>query len=299
MPTELPVIYENPRFDAATPTFWPVINRAIRYGAFMMAEWGSLTLIEDAPRYLKIATVVIAVLILAVHESWPWLRMRNKYLYPILMAVLVLAYTGIFGFAFYTEPAKHPAIALTPDELARAMRRELPDLFRPPAPASGPVAAAASSPPFVSPFHDNLTKWNIVEGVRSQMLRNGLSPECHVIIVRLQETYPEDFSMEFMRLLDVIGWKYEERFATKTVPKDVTVVTIDYRQTPELRSQPAPGMECAQALSGRFQNAAHTRRGNQFNNVLRWVSYDEAPDYLKQCGRQCFEVDFGKEDTSR
>jgi hypothetical protein len=28
---ELPVIYENPRFDAATPTLQPVINRAIRW----------------------------------------------------------------------------------------------------------------------------------------------------------------------------------------------------------------------------------------------------------------------------
>ncbi len=75
---ELPVIYENPRFDAATPTLQPVINRAIRYGAVLMIEWGTLTLIEDAPRYLKIATLVIAVLVLAVHESWPWLRARRR-----------------------------------------------------------------------------------------------------------------------------------------------------------------------------------------------------------------------------
>lgn len=32
MPLELPVIYENPRFDAATPTLKPVIDRAIRFG---------------------------------------------------------------------------------------------------------------------------------------------------------------------------------------------------------------------------------------------------------------------------
>jgi hypothetical protein len=44
---ELPVIYENPRFDKATPTLWPVVNRAVRFGAVMMMEWGTLTLIED------------------------------------------------------------------------------------------------------------------------------------------------------------------------------------------------------------------------------------------------------------
>jgi hypothetical protein len=78
MSPELPVIYENPRFDAATPTLKPVIDRAVRFGAVMMLEWGTLTLIEEAPRYLKIATVVISILVLAVHESWPWLRMRDK-----------------------------------------------------------------------------------------------------------------------------------------------------------------------------------------------------------------------------
>lgn len=100
---EMPVIYENPRFDAATPTLQPVINRAIRYGALLMLEWGTLTLIEDAPRYLKIATVVIAILVLAVHESWPWLRMRDKRLYPILMGILIVGYVGIFGYAWAAE----------------------------------------------------------------------------------------------------------------------------------------------------------------------------------------------------
>jgi len=92
---ELPIIYENPRFDKATPTLQPVINRAIRFGGVLMLEWGTLTLIEDSPRYLKYATVVIAVLILAVHESWPWLRMRGKYWYPSLMGTLVIGYFGM------------------------------------------------------------------------------------------------------------------------------------------------------------------------------------------------------------
>jgi hypothetical protein len=103
MPAELPVIYENPRFDSATPTLKPVIDRAVRFGAVMMLEWGTLTLIEDSPRYLKIATLVIAALVLAVHESWPWLRIRNRYWYPSLMGALLVTFAGLFVFALATN----------------------------------------------------------------------------------------------------------------------------------------------------------------------------------------------------
>jgi hypothetical protein len=96
---ELPVIYENPRFDAATPTLKPVIDRAIRAGLILMLEWGTLTLIESAPPYLKWATVVIAILGLAVHESWPWLSMRDRRWYPTLIVGLILAFLAICGFA--------------------------------------------------------------------------------------------------------------------------------------------------------------------------------------------------------
>jgi hypothetical protein len=106
MSPELPVIYENPRFDTATPTLWPVFNRAFRFGMVLMIEWGTLTLIEEAPRYLKVATLALAVLGLAVHESWPWLRMRDWRWYPSLMGVLALAFVGVLAYALATEPAK-------------------------------------------------------------------------------------------------------------------------------------------------------------------------------------------------
>jgi hypothetical protein len=73
-----------------------------------MLEWGTLTLMEGVPRYLKYATVVIAVLLLAVHESWPWLRMRSKYWYPSLMGTLIAGYAGIFIYAeVVTPPGSH------------------------------------------------------------------------------------------------------------------------------------------------------------------------------------------------
>ena len=124
---ELPVIYENPRFDAATPTLQPVINRAIRFGAVLMIEWGTLTLTEGAPRYLKVATLVIAVLVLAVHESWPWLRMRSKYWYPTLMGGLLATFIGVCTYAVISEPSSVTAHA-TPATTAVAVvdRRKNP-----------------------------------------------------------------------------------------------------------------------------------------------------------------------------
>jgi hypothetical protein len=122
---ELPVIYENPRFDAATPTLKPVVDRAIRFGGVMFLEWGTLTLIEDSPRYLKIATIIIAILVLAVHESWPWLRMRDRRWYPSLMIALVLSYISIFVYALLTEPSasqgsKSSSLASVPVAMATA-----------------------------------------------------------------------------------------------------------------------------------------------------------------------------------
>jgi len=103
---ELPVIYENPRFDKATPTLWPVFDRATRFTLVILIEWGTLTLIEDSPRYVKFATVIVAVLGLAVHESWPWLRMRDWRWYPSLMVTLIVGYLALFFYALYAEPQK-------------------------------------------------------------------------------------------------------------------------------------------------------------------------------------------------
>lgn len=108
MAPELPTIYENPRFDHATPTLQPVIQRALRFGAILGLEWGTLTLIEGAPRYVKYASVAVAVLALAVLESWPWLRMRGRYWFSGLMGSLVAIYVAVFAYAeLHQAPAAH------------------------------------------------------------------------------------------------------------------------------------------------------------------------------------------------
>jgi hypothetical protein len=273
MAPELPVIYENPRFDAATPTFWPVINRAIIFGAVLGVEWGSLTLIDEAPRYLKFATFGIAVLILAVHESWPWLRMRDKRLYPASMAALIVAYVAIFAYASIAEPAKPHAV---PSALE---------------PASLPNANAL---PFVSPIHEKSQKWDFASGIRSSIIRSGLSADCHVTIVRLQVPFAEDSAADFKEILNVIGWKFDEKFAASTIDRDITVRAI-YDAQPGAASKPGPSRACAEALSARLRNVAKRRSGSTINAPERWLSEAEAPEYLKGCLWGCVEVDFGNE----
>lgn len=161
-----------------------------------------------------------------------WALNTADKLWPIALIFTFIFLSGLLTQKSVTQQTTAP----TASEIAAAVVRALPKQN---APAPTPAVPATS---FVNPFHDNMVKWQIVEGVRVAILRSGLSQDCHATIVRLQEPYPEDFSAEFKRILDVIGWKYNEQFATTSVPKDVTVLSIDYNQTPELRSQSAPGL---------------------------------------------------------
>jgi hypothetical protein len=153
---ELPVIYENPRFDKATPTLKPVADRAIRFTGVILMEWGTLTLIEESPRYLKVATIVVAGLILAVHESWPWLRMRDWRWYPSLMATFVVGYFVIFAYALYTEPS-HKSSA---DEIVAAVIKALP---------ATPQIAPTSMPSVVSA--PNIAGFDQVRNERDALLK--------------------------------------------------------------------------------------------------------------------------------
>jgi hypothetical protein len=257
--------------------------------------------------------------------------LSRSYIVPFIIALLALSGAAVLPILIWPpSDLDHQLVHTTssPDEIAAAVVKALPKQNTPSAEeinkAVAPIgqqrdqaltnlatmtnernglrdqlAAIPKPPPFSNPFHEDLVKWKIVEGIRTSILRGGLSPDCHVIIVRLQQTYAEDFSADFKRILDVIGWKYDEIFATKTIEKEVTVHSIDYNQTPELRAEPAPGMPCADALSARIQNEARSRHGNSFGAVSRRDPITEASGYLRNCGRLCLEVDFGNEDTTR
>jgi hypothetical protein len=175
------------------------------------------------------------------------------------------------------------------EEIAQSVIRLLPPQAHTISPTNQP-ATSQPSIPYVNPLHDPLSKWKIVQGLRSAILRSGLSANCHITIIRYPETYAEDYAADFKEILDVIGWKYDEHFAQGTLEKGLTIRAID-----------APGLskECAQALSTRLSNDMRTRTvSSPYIGPYNLLEAD-APAYLKDCPAGCIEVDFGNEDTSR
>ena len=146
---------------------------------------------------------------------------------------------------------------------------------------------AAIPPPYVNPVHDDAVKWKIAAGIRTSISRNSLSANCHITIVRLPVTYPEDYAADFKEILDVIGWKYDERFATSTIEKGISLRVLN--SSPQSK-------DCATAMGARVQNDGHSRLGGSVQARVQHLTPDEAPDYLKNCPAGCFEVDFGNDD---
>jgi hypothetical protein len=204
---ELPVIYENPRFDAATPTLQPVINRAIRFGAVLMIEWGTLTLIEGAPRYLKIATLVIAVLVLAVHESWPWLRMRSRYWYPSLMGGLLSTFVGICIYAFATEPQ----ISHSPTTTATTTVT----------PSSAPTPVDHRK----NPFDDATAKWQLAQRLHYITSVEKI-PKCKILLLRYPLPFAENYSDDLKEVLKVMDWEVAESIAVSALQKGLSVIAV-------------------------------------------------------------------------
>lgn len=257
---ELPVIYENPRFDAATPTLQPVINRAIRFGGVMMMEWGTLTLIEDSPRYLKIATIVVAGLVLGVHESWPWLRMRDWRWYPALMSVLLASYAGIFAYALITEPHKPAAITAPVAQMASPA---------PPSPAP-PVDKRKN------PLDSEQSKWLAVSRIHAGLEGNN-GPKCKLSIVRYQLPYAENFSDNLKEVFKVLDWPLSEGFATAQQPRGLSIKASGKGDSPSYR--------CAALMINSF-NSISWRTGVWAGNVV-FPSNEGCED--------CVELDIGND----
>ena len=149
-----------------------------------------------------------------------------------------------------------------------------------------PVVRSSLSAPYINPLHDEVAKWKVAEGLRSSILNGNLSPNCHVTVVQLPAPYAEDFAAEFKRILDVVGWKYDRRLATKPVDKGLTVRAI----YDDVKSR-----ECADALANRLRDSGRSRNGGSLGDLHQWIVRSEAPDYLKECPAGCIEVDFGND----
>jgi hypothetical protein len=225
-----------------------------------------------------------------------------------LAIILLIAVVYVLGPYIFTPQAKGPSA----DEIATAILQKLPAIATVrEAPAAediakvtGPIqaqlaavinerdslkrqiAAIPPSPPFVSPIHEKSQKWDFAIGIRTAILRSGLSDSCHVTIVRLQVPFAEQAAADFKDILNAIGWKFDEQFATSTVDRDITIRALN---------SPGPSKDCAEALSNRLRNIGQRRGQNGINDPQRWLIEPEAPIYLKQCPTGCVEVDFGNE----
>jgi hypothetical protein len=100
--SQLPILY-----DATTPVWRPLVDRTLRFAMVLGIEWSSLSLIEDSPQYVKIATLVIAILVLAVLESRYFLRLKGRLYFPSFIAGLLVFYGGVIAYAFIVYPPPH------------------------------------------------------------------------------------------------------------------------------------------------------------------------------------------------
>lgn len=84
----------------------PSFQAAVRFIAVIGVEWSTLTLIESAPVWVKIATFILAVAVLGTLEFRSWLQSRGKWAFATLLGGLIAVYLIVFALAlFWTAPA--------------------------------------------------------------------------------------------------------------------------------------------------------------------------------------------------
>jgi hypothetical protein len=79
-----------------TPITW---LSAVRLGLGYAGEYALLSLIEDAPEALKVATVLCSIGALAALECRVWLEGKRKHLFQATIAAVSVIYLGFVGYA--------------------------------------------------------------------------------------------------------------------------------------------------------------------------------------------------------
>jgi len=266
---ELPIIYENPRFDRATPTLQPVINRAIRFGAVFTLEWGVLTLMEDASRELKYGTAAIAVLILAVHESWPWLSMRGKYWYPSLMVLLMTGYAAVFGYAELTAAVT----AALPRAGAAAIEQNLlPDKQNLLPDKQGSLPDRRRHP-----LDSDSARWGMVSRLH-YAFETKSATRCNLSIVRYQLPYAENLADDLKAILKVVDWPVTEKFSQTQQPRGLSI---------KISEQPNRNAERCMAVLRSALSKSTTWKGREWVVNYYYDSNRSCPE--------CVELDIGND----
>ncbi len=127
IPPSLPVLYVPPaKYTDRTSVFTPIVLHVLRTGAVLLIEWTTLNYIENAPLLVRIATFIVALLVLAVLECRDWLNFKRRHLFTYSISVLIVIYVAICGYAFAflreTSAPMNPAMADLQTKLAAALR---------------------------------------------------------------------------------------------------------------------------------------------------------------------------------
>jgi len=113
------------------------LKNAVSAALLAAAEYAMLSLIEDAPRAIKFATLVAPVAAFLVIQFEAAIRKLHRDIFPVALAVIFLGYAGFGGYVFLLSPFNGektsvpptPPIVIhdppTPEQIAKAAEPEL------------------------------------------------------------------------------------------------------------------------------------------------------------------------------
>lgn len=189
------------------------------------------------------------------------------------------------------QQPKLPTMTLpTADQIGNAVVEKLQPIIA--AKTSQVTRPQNEPPPFVNPLHSPEVKWKVAASMRDSIKAGTLNPGCLIIIVRYQGPYAEDYASDLKDILDVVGLKYVEHFADRTLEKELMLREVE---------SPDPSEACGKALSLSLSSYIVTRHGTSGSGMVGpvGITEGEAPDYLRHCLNGCVEADFGNEDPLR
>jgi hypothetical protein len=86
------------------PITW---SSAVRLGLGYAGEYALLSLIEDAPEALKVATVLCSIGALAALEARDWLEHQRQYSFRATVTSVSVVYLGFVGYAISHSVERH------------------------------------------------------------------------------------------------------------------------------------------------------------------------------------------------
>jgi hypothetical protein len=239
--------------------------------------------------FAALATGVVLVAV-ALH----WKQVSPNWVIPsAITVILVLALSPYvaqhrwpFAWLVPASPQVPPSAQQNAAAIAPLIKSEIEGLrtsLGTPTETPPRAPAATPLPAYVNPIHDDASKWKVAHELR-RYYSLGI-PECKIVIVRYQTDYDEVYAADLKDLLSTVGWPFEERFASSTLPRGMTIRAVRGGMT----------SRCAGLLAGtvRVFGRPAPGAGQPPIDQSEIVDLAKAPDYLKTCGDNCLEVSLG------